>query len=280
MPAEEAAPCRHPGAPPEEVINTVVSMFTEISTDVKLLASHGISTEEYILALPAAIERFRGSRAASNSDRRKFLGELLELLRKAGACTDIQNPSYGDDTIYKLTVPRIGDIAIIQKGCPDGAHSSTNWTRPAWAKEAYIWWVCSSTSHEPGEHITKGINRLKNRFFSELPDTIDGVIFHNELCGSPQRPCPKMNFALMMGTIKIPPPCIYVMPDRATDVQEWNWTGTRELGFPSCLLTAFGVPPTQVQMYTSFVGFQQRGTNQRINITARFGPGRTTIFRS
>lgn len=280
MPAEEAAPCRHPGAPPDEVIDRVVAIFGKIKADPKFLASYGVSAEEYELALPAAIERFRGSRAAGNAARRKFLADLLEALKLAGACNDVQSPRYGDDTVYRLAVPGLGDVAIIQKGCPDGAHSSTRWTRPDWAKEAYLWWLCSSTTHEPGEHIGKGVNRLKQRFFSHLPDTVDGVIFHNDLCGSPERPCPKMGFALSVGGSMVPPPCIYVMPDRVAGVTEWNWSGTRELTFPARLLTAFGIAEAQVPMFTSHVGFQQRRGFQRVNIISRFGPGRSTTFRS
>ena len=280
MSADEAAPCRHPGAPPDEVIDRIVSLFGRISNDPRFLAAHGISAEEYEYALPAAIERLRGSRAAGNSSRRRFLAELLESLRLAGICSDIQNPRYGDDTVYRLAVPDLGDVAIIQKGCPDGAHSSTRWSRPDWAKEAYIWWLCSSTAHEPGEHVAKGVNRLKQRFFSDLPDVIDGVIFHNELCGSPERPCPKMAFALSVGESRVPPPCVYVMPSRASGVTEWNWSGLKAPLFPARLLAAFGVPETQAHFYTGYVGYQLRGNLQRVNITSRSGPGRSTTFRS
>jgi len=278
--AEEAAPCRHPGAPPDEVIDRVVALFGRISKDPKFLAAYGISSEEYEFALPAAIERLRGSRAAGNASRRRFLADLLYTLRQAGVCSDVQSPKYGDDTVYRLAVPELGDVAIIQKGCPDGAHSSTRWSRPDWAREAYIWWLCSSTAHEPGEHVAKGVNRLKQRFFSDLPGVIDGVIFHNELCGSPERPCPKMAFALMVGENKVPPPCIYVMPDQASGASEWNWSGLKNPKFPARLLAGFGVPAEQTSLYTSYVGFQLRGGVQRVNITSRSGPGRFTTFRS
>ncbi len=280
MTADTAAPCRHPGAPPEEVIDRLVSLFGKLSADPKFLASHGVTAEEYELALPAAIERLRGSRAAGNASRRRFLADLLDAVRRAGAFTKLEMPRYGDDTVYRLTVPDIGEIAIIQKGCPDGAHSSTRWTRPDWANEAYIWWLCSSTTNEPGEHIAKGINRLKQRFFSSLPDTVDGVIFHNELCGSPERPCPKIAYAIALGHAKVPPPCIYVMPDRQSETKEWNWTGTKQLQFPTRLLAAFGVAEDQARMFTGYVGFQQRGDIQRVTITSRFGPGRSSTFRS
>lgn len=280
MNAADVVPCRHPGAAPEDVIDRVVTLFNRISENPSLLASYGITADEYELALPAAIERLRGSKAAGNSEKRQFLRDVFETLQSLGLVTDIQNPRYGDDTVYRLSIPNVGDVAIIQKGCPDGAHSSTRWARPAWAKEAYIWWLCSSTSLEPGEHITKGVNRLKNRFFSDAIDTIDGVIFHNNLCGSAARPCPKTAFSLKVGDTNLPPPCIYIMPDREPNSLEWNWLGTKQLAFPGCLLSAFCIPNDQSRLFTGYVGYQKRGDAIRTNITSRYGPGRSTTLRS
>lgn len=284
MAAEEAAPCRHPGAPPEDIINLVVGAVRAMASDSAFLQRQGLSPVDFELALPAAIERIRGSAAASNSSRRSFLKTLLTWLVKKKAITGFDTPDYGDDTVYRLEVPGVGSVAIIQKGCPDGAHSSVNWSAPAWATETYLWWLCDSLQYEPGEHVAKGVNRLRNRFFSsEYIDAVDGIIFHNALCGSAQRPCPKIALAAEIGERKVPPPCIWTMPARVgTDDKgaDWNWQGDRRLQFPGVLLAAFGIEASTVASYEGYVGFSRNDRGTRTTISSRFGPGRSTIFRS
>jgi hypothetical protein len=279
MQPEDAAPCRHPGAPRDDIVDRVAALIVQLGTDEAYLARLGLTAAEYQQALPAAVERFRGSRAAKNTGRRDFLVGVLQALQAAGAIEGFQKPKYGDDTVYRLSVSGLGDVAIIQKGCPDGAHSSTRWSRPDWAVEAYLWWVCSSTSSEPGEHIWKGANRLRQRFFSDAPDTIDGVVFSSEMCGTSERPCPKVSHSLDVGDRRVPAPCVFVMPERGP-LGALNWTGERTLRFPAILLGAFGVEAAAA--FVGHVGFQQRpgGSDVRVNLTTRFGPGRSSTFRS
>lgn len=280
MTAERAAPCRHPGAPPEAIVAKVSSILATLADDDAYLATRGLTTDEYRSALPAAIEQLRGSRAASNSNRRQFLVAVFEQMRLRGLISRFEMPRYGDDTVYRLSIDGFGDVAVIQKGCPDGAHSSVRWAAPDWAKETYLWWLCSSLSYEPGEHVVKGTNRLRQRFFSEATDALDGVIFHNELCGSSDRPCPKKDLAITVDDMSIPPPCIYVMPEHRKDGTEWNWDGARKRFFPSILLAMFDIAEHDSAAYIGSVGFQKRGGSMRSTIAMPFGPGRSTNFRS
>jgi hypothetical protein len=275
-----AAPCRRAGAPPETVVERVAAIVAALASDESFLLSKGLTPDEYHRALPAAIERLRGSLAASNAGRRKFLVTVFEGMRERELISKLEMPRYGDDTVYRLTVEGLGDVAVIQKGCPDGAHSSVRWTAPEWATETYLWWLCSSTASEPGEHVAKGINRLRQRFFSEAPDTVDGVIFHNELCGSRERPCPKADRSITLDGLRTPPPCIFVMPERNSEDNEWNWDGRRQLTFPSLLLAMFGINDKVAPSYVGHVGFQKRGSSLRTTIASRFGSGRSTTFRS
>lgn len=280
MGAEEAAPCRHAGAPPQAVLDKVAILIQRLSEDQTLLQAHGLTSTEYQRALPAAIETLRGSMSASNSEKRRFLASLFEAMRDRGLLSSVMTPTYGEDTVYRLKLPDGTNIAIIQKGCPDGVHSSVRWSAPDWAQETYLWWLCSSLNLEPGEHVSKGVNRLRKRFFSEAPDTLDGVIFHNQICGSPQRPCPKMAKALPIDGTLTPPPCIYSMPQRKAGVNDWNWNGGRELKFPTVLLEFFGIQPSAVPAFVGHVGFQRRAGVLRTTITSRYGLGRSTTDRS
>ncbi len=281
MSAETAAPCRHAGSPPQAVIDRVAGLIQNLGSEASLIRRYGMTVEEFESALPAAIESMRGSASASNSDRRQFLTELLDAMARGGFIDGLETPKYGDDTVYRLRTPASGDIAVIQKGCPDGAHSSLRWSIPDWATETYLWWLCSSLSHEPGLHVAKGVNRLRQRFFSDIPGTLDGVIFHNQLCGSPHRMCPKASHSATEHGCRTPPPCIYVMPDREPFKGTWNWPGSRKRAFPPILLTYFGISPDEAHDFIGHIGFR-RGPNGavRTTITSRFGPGRSTTYRS
>lgn len=280
MDLNKFAPCKHSGAAPEDVVERVADLIVSLGRKKDFLSSQGISQQEYESALHGALEKLRGSRSASNADRRQFLIAVLQQLLARGLINDLQSPAYGEDTVYRLRISRQRDIAIIQKGCPDGRHSSVAWSRPEWAFEAYLWWCCSSVSNEPGVHVWKGINRLRNRFFSDASDAIDGVIFHNELCGTPNRPCPKSALAVEIAGHFVPPPCLFVMPSRDEDSTEWNWEGTRKLEFPSLLFQLFGIHPERSGGHTGYVGFQRKGTMLRTNVTWNYGPGRSNSYRS
>lgn len=278
MGPDAALPCRHSGVPARDIVERVSSLIESLAQNQILLNAHGISAEEYRAALPLVIESKRGSHSATNTRRRNFLHSLLVSMKNQGLICDLTRPRYGKDTIYRLVLPGGMRVAIIQKGCPDGAHSSLNWKRPDGVDEAYLWWLCPSLAAEPGEHVVKGINRLRRKFLAAESPFLDGVIFHNELCGSSQRPCPKMQRAISIQGRSVPPPCVYIWPEREVDGNEWNWDGKQKRAFPSALLSLFGVDDPDP--YIGYVGFQQRAGVIRINVSSRYGTGKSTTFRS
>ncbi|MEV1129295.1 hypothetical protein [Agromyces sp. NPDC049794] len=280
--ADAAAPCRHIGAPPAATVDRAAAVIKSLASHPDVLARYGISPNEFTSALPSAIESVRGSMSASNADRRQFLLSVLTHVVDRGLATSVTKPDYGDDTVYRLNVPSIGAVAIIQKGCPDGAHSSVRWTVPDWAQETYLWWLCPSLKAHPGEHIIKGVNRLRGKFFAE-PDgrVLSGVIFHNDLCGTAQRPCPKQERAAEIDGQLVPAPCIYTMPERQKDANAWNWTGSRHVKFPAVLLQAFDIKAAEADTFTGFVGFQRKDNGViRTTVATRFGAGRSSTYRS
>jgi len=277
---EQAAPCRHRGTVPDDLINQVVLLLSEVlSKDEKYLNSKGVGREEFERAFPAAIERIRGSWAASNRDRRNFAELVIKHLAHSQAITSYDVPKYNDNTIYRVKLKDGKQIGVIQKGCPDGAHSSTKWERPSWADELYLWWLCSSLKFEPGEHVWKGIARVRRKVAQEADNQLDGVIFFNSICGSPERPCPKLLRVTTKDGLTLPPPCIYIFPAWKTGQTELNWRGTEDRIFPSILLSAFGVKNTEIKNNTGYVGFRFSGANVRTEITSRFGPAKTSSAR-
>jgi hypothetical protein len=280
MSFDQAAPCRHQGAPSDDLVNQVVNLLERvIATDDALLRANGISPEEFHRAFPAAIERIRGRWAASNKSRREFAQQVIEHLAQTGVIQGYDIPKYGDSTIYRLRLHDGRQVGLIQKGCPDGAHSSTKWSRPTWADELYLWWLCSSRSSEPGEHVWKGVARVRNKVAQEPDNQLDGVIFYNALCGTAERPCPKARRVTTASGIELPPPCVYVFPAWKPGETDLNWRGTATRLFPEVLLSAFGVQSKDWQSYAGYVGFQVSGTTVRTEITTRYGAAKASSVR-
>lgn len=278
----DAAPCRNAGAPLPHVMERVALAINSLAQHPEVLAQYGISAEEYSAALPPTIESIRGRQSADNTSSKAFLKRLLVHLVEEGHAASLEEPGYGKDTVYRLSVNNIGHVAIIQKGCPDGVHSSQTWATPDWADETYLWWLCSSPVMHPGEHIAKGVSRLRRKWTQEPESNLHGIIFHNELCGTSSRPCPKLDAAIDLDGTRIPPPCIYTMPEPQADGEtSWNWDGTRTAKFPAVLLKAFDIEARSASMFIGSVGFRERTKTQlNTSITTRYGLGRSSKFRS
>lgn len=281
MPSANAAPCRHRGAPRAEVVEQVLTLLSaSLAADEGYLEAHGLTREEYAHALPSAVERLRGRMAASNQKRRDFVEEVVRLLVDSGVVLRYQLPKYGDDTIYRLFMKGGTQVGLIQKGCPDGKHSSVAWSRPDWADELYLWWVCDSKNAEPGEHIWKGVNRVRGKVSNPGEDQLDGLIFYNQLCGTPDRPCPKMEHTVERNGLRLPPPCIYIFPRWEPGHSNLNWRGEVHRAFPAQLLSGFGIPQAQSANFTGHVGFRLSGaTVTSTEVTSRYGTSKVTTAR-
>lgn len=279
--AANAAPCRHRGAPNENIVEQIIQLFSaKLGADKLYLASHGLTPAEYEHALPTAIERLRGSMAASNQERRGFVEELMDLLVSQNIVQRYLAPKYGDHTVYRIFLKDGRQVGLIQKGCPDGKHSSVAWRRPDWAEELYLWWVCDSKSYEPGEHVWKGVNRLRGKVSVPSEDQLDGIIFYSQSCGSADRPCPKMAHAVVRNGISLPPPCIYVFPKWEKGESNLNWRGEVQRHFPAKVLKAFGISEAEAPNYIGHVGFRLSGGEvTATEITSRFGKSKTTTAR-
>ena len=280
MALEDAAPCRHRGAPPDQLVEQVVHLLrTVLPASGEYLGANGLTPDEYGQAFQAAVERIRGSAAADNRERRDFAGLVVRHLASVKAIRGYDEPVYGKDTVYRLLLNDGTKVGLIQKGCPDGAHSATKWVRPEWADELYLWWLCPSLRYDPGEHIWKGVGRVRKKVSSEPQNQLDGIIFYNSLCGSPDRPCPKAAQSVELDGEKYPPPCVYIFPHWEERTREINWRGSTSRRFPGVLLRAFGIEERNLVDYLGYVGFRVSGADVRTDITCRFGPAMVTSAR-
>lgn len=109
MSSENAAPCRHAGAPSESVVERTIETILSIANDDNFLMTKGITSIEYQAALPAAIEAMRGRKSANSAERRQFLASIIDEMHARGIVSNVEKPKYGDDTVYRLTVPGFGD---------------------------------------------------------------------------------------------------------------------------------------------------------------------------
>ena len=276
----EAAPCRHSGAPPEDLVNQVVQLLSRaVPNDVDFLRANGLGRDEFERAFPAAIEKIRGSKAASNRESRRVVELTIKHLADSGAISSYHVPKKGESTVYRLCLRNGRQIGVIQKGCPDGAHSSTAWERPGWADELYLWWACDSLKFEPGEHIWKGVTRVRKKVAEEPSNQLDGVIFFNHLCGSPERLCPKAGRVTLASGLELPPPCVYVFPTWKRGEEELNWRGQDVREFPRELMSAFGVEGSGWKDNVGYVGFRVSGRNVKTEITARYGAAKASSVR-
>jgi hypothetical protein len=275
----QASPCRHADAPSDWVVERIIKMLEhDILQQTEFLGRFGLTPEEYQRGYRVAIERVRGRISASDQLKKSFVETVLNAGLRNGQFSSV---TLEEEVLTKVYRIRLNDgklVGVIRKGCPDGNHT-TRWERPAWAQELYLWWLCpESRVHEPGESVWKGVARIKNKLQAEPQNQLDGVIFFDESCGSGVRPCPKQAYGLSTTAVRIPPPCIYVLPgDLTKSVGRLNWRGERLVEFPKALLSVFGVPTTQTADYTGFVGIELLTSGIRqVRITSNYGEGRIT----
>ncbi len=226
------------------------------------------------MAYDQAVERIRGRMSASDATKRGFVEAILSegVRQKVFRSWSLEDAPLSK--VYRLELTSGGTVGLIRKGCPDGNHMN-RWSRPAWASELFLWWLCpTSQVRDPGANIWKGIARYRSRLQRSRREQLDGVIFHDQLCGTPQRPCPKKRTKLILNDIAIPAPCLYVLPQIPETAGRHNWRGERQLEFPPALLGLFGVSRTASDYYTGFVGLETTSTGiSRTRVTARFGEG-------
>lgn len=279
METDKAAPCRHAGAPAQWLVERVIGLLeVEIARDPEFLKRHGLSVEEYQSAYRVAVERIRGRISATDEPKRTFVDQILKAGVGAGTFLSATIEDEELTKVYRIEMPDGTVAAVVRKGCPDGNHT-TRWDRPKWATELYLWWLCpQSRVHEPGSSVWKGVSRIKNKITSERKNQLDGFIFFDPLCGTPERPCPKAQYGLVIDDQRCPPPCVYIAPSLGAGAQgRLNWRGERTLSFPAALLKTFGVPEKEHAAYLGFVGYDFDGSKiNTIRITNNYGGGRIT----
>lgn len=192
--------------------------FAEVlKTESHLLGAHGLSEREFYDSglFRGTIERIRGQYSATMRDKREFVQHVLNHMQDQNYIKDWE--SAGDSNRHDYAVNMInGKKAIIElKGCLDGNNTNI-FERPPHAQEFIIWSICTNTSADPRHNAWSGIHTRLSAEIIYRDQRVDGVVIWDMVCGTIGRPCPKITQTPSrikeVGPYKLPPPCIYVLP--------------------------------------------------------------------
>lgn len=213
------------------------------------VGGHGMSTEEFWRSglFQSAIEKLRGSQAATTGGKHAFLGEVLGHLKNAGLIASYEFTGSGDRHDYQISFEDGWKTVFEAKGCLDGNNTNI-FQRPSNADEFFIWSLCQNPGADPRHNVWSGLRtRLGTAMLAEK-QRIDALIVWDMLCGTAARPCPKLaadpkRSTFLAGGRSVPPPCIYLFPRTLPEPRNnpappvWKLA---DLRFVSLLAKAFG----------------------------------------
>lgn len=167
----------------------------------------------------AAIERLRGTRAATMTDKRAFMDAILGHLESLGYLRSWRFAGAGERHDYEVNLAD-GRISIIEtKGCLDGNNTNI-FERPPQADEFVIWSLCQNAGADPDRNAWSGIHTRLSAEVIHRQQRVDGVVIWDWLCAA-GRPCPKIaadpSRLTEVGQMKLPPPCLYLFPRTLPD---------------------------------------------------------------
>lgn len=168
----------------------------------------------------SAIERIRGTQAATTEAKRQFVSDILDYLQKRHAIAGWSFSGSGERHDYEVSMPN-GRVCVIEtKGCLDGNNTNI-FERPPNAEEFVIWSLCQNPGSDPAHNAWSGIHTRLSAEIIHRQQVIDGVIIWDMLCNTTGRPCPKIEAdpsrTTTVGRREVPPPCIYLLPKTVPD---------------------------------------------------------------
>lgn len=189
------------------------------------LGNHGLGPQEFWNSgiFRSAIERLRGTQAASMTEKRTFMAEVLNYLQQADLIRRWSYEGAGERHDYQVIMPN-GRISVIEtKGCLDGNNTNI-FERPPQADEFIIWSLCQNPGSDPRHNAWSGIHTRLGAEVIHRRQRVDGVVIWDMICGTAGRPCPKLiadsTRATPISTVRtVPPPCIYLFPRSIPDAR-------------------------------------------------------------
>ncbi len=182
------------------------------------LGDHGLSEHDFHASglFRGAIERVRGQFSAGMAEKREFVRQVLNHMQDQGFIAEWESAEAANRHDYEVIL-NSGRVAVIElKGCLDGNNTNI-FERPPNAQEFIIWSVCTNEGADPRRNARSGIHTRLSTEIIVREQRVDGVIIWDMVCGTFGRPCPKLGGVVgritEIGRYRLPPPCIYVLPD-------------------------------------------------------------------
>jgi hypothetical protein len=199
-------------------LQELIRNYAEVlKTEAHKLGTHGLTEEQFYKGglFRGVIESVRGEFSATMRDKREFVRDILNYMQDKGFIKEWESSGASNRHDYAVTLAS-GRIAVIElKGCLDG-NNTTIFDRPPNAHEFIIWSLCTNGAADPKKNAWSGINTRLSAEIITREERVDGVMIWDMLCGTVERPCPKLHHnperVTQVAHHSTPPPCIYVFP--------------------------------------------------------------------
>lgn len=233
---------------------TLSDYVRDLKAEAATIGTHGLSPKEFREAglFRAAVEVIRGQYAATMSEKKLFVGAILDRMKNAGAIKSWEFQGTKERHDYRVVLTDNTISVIEAKGCLDGNNTNI-FQRPPDADEFIIWSLCQNPGANPRHNAWSGIHTRLSAEIIHRRQQVDGLIIWDMLCRTKARPCPKTEgkpsrFVEMDGR-RIPPPCIYLFPRTIPNPRNNTSPACHQLGevkFLETLWRAFGGNGTDV----------------------------------
>jgi hypothetical protein len=206
----------------ESTRQTIDQYVEALQAAASEIGDHGLSEEEFWESgiFRSAVERIRGTQAATTEQKRQFVETILNHLQETGSIIKWNYSGAGERHDYELQMADSRTCIIETKGCLDGNNTNI-FRRPPNADEFIIWSLCQNPGADPAHNAWSGIHTRLSAEVIHSGQLVDGVVIWDMVCGTRGRPCPKLqanpNRGTTIGNRVVPPPCIYLFPRSIPD---------------------------------------------------------------
>ena len=206
-----------------EQLNEDIEAYAEaLRTQAHLLGDHGLDEREFYASgiFRGAIESIRGQFSAAMGEKREFANLVFSHMQDGGFIHDWNPTDAANRYDYLISLNSGRTAAVELKGCLDGNNTNL-FERPANAQEFVVWSVCTNAGSDPERNVRSGVHTRLSAEIVSRRQRVDGVIVWDWVCGTYGRRCPKIGGDLgrltEIGQYRLPPPCIYVLPDTVAE---------------------------------------------------------------
>lgn len=196
-----------------------------MKTEAHKLGTHGLTEKDFYESgiLEGAVQRIRGQISSTMFDKRDFMKRVLDYMEDNKFISEWTAAGGKNRHDYTVKMPTGRLVVIESKGCLDGNNTNI-FERPSHAEEFIIWSICSNGSADPRHNVWSGIHARLSAEIIHEQKLVDGLIVWDWLCGTVERPCPKLKRydgrTTTVGPYQLTPPCIYLFPKTIPAVKD------------------------------------------------------------